>query len=414
MRRLAYVVLWLLVFLVPAEDTVSLGGVTLLRLVGIAGFVIGLFAVLPDGRVRPLRPVHAWMLLFTITAAASYFWSQAPDITLSRIFTCLQFLGMTWLIWEFCPEEERQLGLLRAYVAGSVVSALGTIAQYVRHGSIPHAGAGRFGAGGFDPNDLAVALALCVPIAWYLCVKDRRWLARLIYGATMPVIFFAIALTASRGGVLALLSGLLFVPLSSAKLKLSRVIASILVLLACTYAIARLVPAASRERLSTTIAEVAHGTMDGRRRIWREALAYAGNHLFMGTGAGAFVEVSSLGVVHDTYLSVLVEEGIIGFVFFCGILIILLRMAIGMPPLERNLWLILLLTWGVGAASLTWEYHKTTWFIFAMAAAQAALHGAQERATNAPVFESCDDTDDLHHGCEGNGLPASQPGSDVS
>ncbi len=415
MRRLAYVVLWLFVLLIPVENTVLLGGVTLLRLVGVAGFAIGLFALLSDRQVRPLRRVHAWMLLFTVTVAASYSWSMAPGATLSRIFTYLQLLGMTWLIWEFGGQKKRQLGLLRAYVAGSVVSALGTIAQYLLKRSDSPQGIHRFAASGFDFNYLAVTLALCVPIAWYLYVHDRRPFARWIYGATLPMISFAIILTGSRTGLLALLSGLLFVPLSSARLDLRRVMASIFVLLACAYAVVRLTPASSLERLSTIPAEVTRGTMSGRREIWREGLAFARDHLLLGAGAGAYKEVSRWGdVAHNTFLAVLDEEGIVGLVFFCGILIVLLRMVTRMPPLERNLWLVLLLTWGLGASGLSWEYQKTTWFIFAMAAAQSALLGVRKRTIGVPDLRSTRYAGDVRHGPAGNRAPDSRPGEDVS
>jgi O-antigen ligase len=411
MKRLAYVLLRLLIFLIPAENTFLLGGVTLLRLVGVAAFAIGLFALLPEKQFRPLRPVHAWMLLFTLMVAASYSWSQAPGNTLSRIFTYSQLLGMTWLVWEFGGQEKRHLGLLRAYVVGSVVSALGTIAQYVLQKSHTDPGVSRFAASGFDFNYLAVTLALSLPIAWYLFVQDRRPLARWIYGATLPVVSFAMILTGSRTGLLALLPGLLFVPMSSAKLVLRRVIVSIFVLLACAYAVVRLTPAASRERLSTVPAEVKYGRMAGRREIWRAALGYARDHLLLGAGAGAYKEISG-DVAHNAFLSALVEEGIFGLVFFCGILVALLRMVMRMPPLERNLWLALLLAWGVGAAGLSLEYQKTTWFIFAMAAAQAALLGAKKRATDVPDIEPGDYTGELRHDWEGSRLPASPPESD--
>ncbi len=399
MRRLAYVVLWFLVFLIPAENTFLLGGVTLVRLVGIAGFAIGLFALLPEKQFRPLRPVHAWMLLFTLTVAASYSWSRAPHVTLSRISTYLQLLGMTWLIWEFGSQEEKQLGLLRAYVAGSGVGALGTIAQYFLQKTNPHLEIYRFAASGFDFNDLAVTLALCLPIAWYLHGRDRRPLARWSYGVAMPVIFFAIVLTGSRTGMLALLSGLLFIPLSSAKLSAPRLLVSISVLLACAYAVVRLIPEESRVRLSTTREEILRGRMSGRRGLWREALEYARGHPFQGTGAGASRVVSSSGeVVHNVLLSVQVEEGVVGLVTFCGILIVLLYMVARMPPLERSLWLILFLAWGVGAASLSWEHQKITWFVFAMAASRSALLRDQVHVTDASCVWPLHNNDDLSDG----------------
>jgi hypothetical protein len=43
--------------------------------------------------------------------------------------------------------------------------------------------------------------------------------------------------------------------------------------------------------------------------------------------------------------------------------------------MEKRLWVISFLTWGIGVFGLTWEYRKMTWLLFALFVAQArAFH----------------------------------------
>ena len=42
-----------------------------------------------------------------------------------------------------------------------------------------------------------------------------------------------------------------------------------------------------------------------------------------------------------------------------------------MPPWERHLCLVLLLTWAIGVVSLTWEHRKPTWFVIGILIAYA-------------------------------------------
>ncbi len=36
-----------------------------------------------------------------------------------------------------------------------------------------------------------------------------------------------------------------------------------------------------------------------------------------------------------------------------------------LPLMERSLWLVVLLTWALGASGMTWENTKPTWLLFA-------------------------------------------------
>jgi O-antigen ligase len=107
-------------------------------------------------------------------------------------------------------------------------------------------------------------------------------------------------------------------------------------------------------------------------------------HPFLGVGAAGFRDSVSRAlsepiVAHNTFLSVLVEQGVIGFTLFCALLGVLGLSVSAMPSLPRRFWIVILGVWVVGVSSLTWELRKPTWFFFGLLMAQwASLEGMEK------------------------------------
>lgn len=381
LARVSWALLWLFVFSIPWEKSVETAGVgTLARGIGMLAFAAGCATAI--GRRSLRRPNLALILaaVFVAWAALTWLWSVDRHATASRAFTLAQLLGMTWLIWDQCRGAARQTQLLQAYVAGAVAASINA---YWRYGQNLQTYYRRFAASGFDPNDFGLVLALSVPIGLWLFHRGRG-AARWVWLAATAVTTGAMVLTASRSALMATCVGLTFVAWTWRGADWPRRIGGAALVLALALSMARLAPAPQRQRLATVTKEATQGTFHGRTRIWKSGLKALKQHPIRGAGAGAYPEAVSpwLGhstipgfqfVAHNTFLSVLVECGAIGFAIY-GLLLGTLALFIWMmPPVERALWSCVLAAWATGAFTLTWEQYKPSWLIAALITTEWAL-----------------------------------------
>jgi O-antigen ligase len=133
-------------------------------------------------------------------------------------------------------------------------------------------------------------------------------------------------------------------------------------------------PLSSFQRLGTTGTEVTQGDLNGRTEQWRQGFNAFEEHPIFGVGTDMYRSVNTLSkVAHNSYLSVLVEEGLIGFAMFASILAMVAWRVRLLPRWDRNFWMTVLFVWAIGASTLTWEHRKTTWLFLTFAVAAAAV-----------------------------------------
>jgi O-antigen ligase len=376
MRRIAYIFLLLLVLAVPLENMIVFPGLgTVSRIIGGVAFVFAVLSVVCEGRSRSLGRVHVLFGLFIWWGMATFHWSINPQGSMIYLISLAQLFIFVWLIWEFAREEREQVNLMKAYLLGAWISSIGVYVAFLR-GIQEHYS--RYSAYGFDPNDLGLILALGVPIAWYLCLTEKRSLMTLVYVLYVPAAFLAVALTASRASFIALIVALGIIVWSYPALsKPAKVVFLLVVPPVCIFLIS-VVPASSWSRLSTIGAEISSGNLNYRMQIWEEGISVFANDPLLGLGIGSFQtgvaplmghEVSP----HNLFLSILVGQGVVGFLLFCAILIAALAPVICFNPLSRKLWIVTMATWLTGVMTLGWELRKPTWFLLGLLACQAAV-----------------------------------------
>lgn len=364
---------WLLVFAVPWEDMLVLPGIgTMSKLLGIAALGATVLQVLFSARVRRPISFHWMVAIFLCWVLLSSFWGIAQPLSIQRkINTYLQILVMVWVIWETTSTRARLIGLLQAFVLGAYVGAASTIYNYATGKAT--ADYGRFAADGFDPNDLGSMLALALPMAWYLATTatsgTQRWLNR----AYLVVGILAILLTGSRGALLATIAALAVIPWTLNQLRPSMRVAAVVILLGAGAIAVAFVPSLVFQRLSTTGSEISEGTLSGRLAVWESGLRVVPGRPLQGYGPGGwFVAAGSvfgrIRAPHSTWLSILVEEGIIGVLLFISIFLAMLPRLRVLPTFERRIGLTLLATLIIVITPLGWDTTKALWIILALLA----------------------------------------------
>ena len=388
---MAFALLWLLTLTIPIESVLNIPGFgTVARAVGIIAFVSGVMAVLARGQARSLRAIHLLMAGFALWVALSSIWSIDVDVTYTRLFTTAQLLALAWLVCELADDLEKLGMLLQAYVLGSSLAAIGVIHSFLTgNPSMLHWSVERFGAFGMDLNDMALTIALAIPMAAYLATEPLHlrylsWTTRL--SLSLPLLLLAIVLTGSRTGAIAGVVALISVPLFYVSIELRRQVGLVVVILISVYALATLTPLSLWNRFATIASELSGGDIGNRRYLWTAGLRVFLERPFLGAGAGAhesavapYIGSRLANVAHNSFLSVLVEEGVVGFAFFTGIVFALLFRTRQLLSGDRRLAIAILATWTVGVQALTWEFDKSTWFLFATLAAWPLAHLSASR-----------------------------------
>ena len=374
MTTIAYLAISLFCFVIPWEGVIRVSGVSIVsRAAGALALGCTIFAVLFSGRLRRWQGFHIAALIFVLVTAAELLILHAGERLPAKYWTFVQLFLVLWMIWEVARTRGRLLSLLFAYVLGCYMAAFQTMYMYHKTGGSLR----RFAAGNVDPNDLAMTMALALPMAWYLSHVFRKPIARWICRGYLPVGVLALGLTGSRGGLLCGMVALTIVPLTMTRLTPGRLVMTISLLFISGGLAVAYVPEKIVQRLATTSTEVEDLSLGGRFRLWK-----AGVHAFtyaplFGSGTGGFIRAvtpqlgSGAQVAHNSFISVLVEEGLIGLILYLLMFLAVLQSVRRFPLLERRFGLVLMATLLVAMMPLTWEDRKPVWVILAILAGLA-------------------------------------------
>jgi len=373
-ERATWVLLWVFVVSIPLEKAIMVPGVgTISRLLGTGVFAMGVLTVLLRRSVRPPNVALFLAALFVLWAGLTYFWSLDPSETQRRFFTFAQLLVMLCLVWEFCRDRGRQAWLIGAYICGTALAAVDTLIRFSQGQQTYYE---RYAASGFEPNDFGVTVALSIPLGLYMAARTRGGIAWL-YRAFVVLAICAVCLTVSRTALIATVIAFSFVPLTWRRSSNSQRIAGIVLALLLVPGVLYFTPRPSLQRIAETTTEITSGTFHGRTAIWKSGLRAFRGHVIAGVGAGAYPEAvqpwigthpvpASRYVAHNTFLSVLVECGLIGFGVYALLLGVLALYTWMMPSVERVLWAVMLVVWAAGVTTLTWEHRKPGWLFFGL------------------------------------------------
>jgi O-antigen ligase len=377
MRRIAWVLLLLFAFAIPWEYSLDLGEPlgNIARIIGILLLLVAIPAILQSRGLRTPGPMQGLVLALFLWFCFTYFWTIEPQATLDSLRGYFQTMMIVWLVWEFAESASDLRALLWAYIAGSWVLAVLTVANLASADAIA-SGQIRFAATGQDPNDVARFLDLGFPLAALLLNSERRWSWRLLAAGYLPLGFVAVLLTASRGGFLAALVALAGSILLLGYSHPRRVLAWSLALPPIGGIVWLAVPREIFERLATIPEQLHGGDLNQRWNIWTAGWHAFVQAPFFGTGAGSFVSAAGmmpLDTAHNTALSIAVSGGL------CALFLVVAIVAAAIwstmqthGPLRWAL-VTALLVWLITSLVATVDESRTTWLLLALIALAGRL-----------------------------------------
>jgi O-antigen ligase len=241
------------------------------------------------------------------------------------------FFVVATTLWD--PRDLRRLA--GAFLVGAVLSVLLGLLG-VGEASVTAPGAvaeGRLTGGAGDPNLLAAGLVPAIVLAVMLAATARGPGTRALAALSIPVLVLGIVLTQSRGAVIGLgaviVAALVFA--RHWRPQIALVALSVLAIGAVAFA-------AYPEALARMTDNEANKS-SGRSDLWTVAWRVSDDHPVGGVGLGNFPIVAAdylrrpgeltavkliadrPHVVHNTYLGMLAETGIVGFALFLAIVL---------------------------------------------------------------------------------------------
>ncbi len=370
MRRIVWALLLTFVFAIPWEYSLDLGPPfgNIARVVGIALLLVAVPTLLRARQVRTPGPLQWLVLALFLWFSLTYLWTIEPQATLEKTRGYFQEMMIVWLVWEFAESSTDLRSLFRAWLCGSWILALLTIANFATLDAMA-SGQVRFAAVGHDPNDVARFLDLGFPIAALLFDAEEHWVGRILAIGYIPLGLIAMLLTASRGGLVSAV-----VALAGCAWMLTRNHLRRLFLLAVGLPIVGVfvnlaAPHETLERLGTIAEQLERGDLNQRLNIWSAGWSAFRHAPILGHGAGCFVSATGLAPIdtaHNTALSILVEGGLCGFFLAAAIVVVCLHTALAMKGPVRLVFLTLLAVWLLSSLVMSVGESRTTWLLMAM------------------------------------------------
>jgi O-antigen ligase len=326
-----------------------------------------------------------WFLAFVGWSATTVGWSLDRSAT-AHDAALLASLVLIYAVAGIARTDRVQLDRIGSAIEiGAVVaSVVGVLLLATGHGTNGDLGAPRLALTGDDPNHTAAALLLPFLIAAGRTLGGGR--RRLLtHGPAAAAIFVAITLTGSRGGVVALVVGVVVLAVSGPSVRVAR---PLLVVLALgTIAGIAVAPAQLEARL-------ADPSSTGRTTIWRLGLESCDRYCVQGSGWGSFPVVyqqefradpqaggyrTGAFRAHNIWLQAWVETGLVGLGLLLGGFAVVSFEVWALPPADRAVPAAALASLVVASALVSNMTFKYFWLVLTFSAMAASAHRVSAR-----------------------------------
>jgi O-antigen ligase len=250
------------------------------------------------------------------------------------------------LIINYCRSQRHWNIITLSFAAGAVISATATILLGSTYKGLDTDSARTTLSEEFNPNYLSSMLGTGIILIFYHLYKTRyNWLKVLFLLATIPLIY-AIIRAQSRGVWIGLPAALLVsLLLTTRNLQLIRkivVVITVLIGIIASAYYAGIIDEAVTKRYKTISSRGTSITTEGRADIWKVGLEMIKDTFPLGVGfknykavfhkyapnTNVYMEAYKVQKgrdPHNTFLGVLVETGLVGFILFMGIFVHLFK-----------------------------------------------------------------------------------------
>jgi len=336
------IIFYFLILLLPLANhplwTMSIAGVTPIKILGLLNVLYALgYLLLYHPRPHFFRTRQArWFVAFIVLAGVSFVAKDHGFYMSAQFGLIYASVLLLFFVTVIVVDSLRHLRLVLISVVASMAVASAYVLRewYKYHNLYPGFRAGWIAG---DSNYFAASALIALPIAYYFFrMAPRRWEGRFCLAA-FALTLFAVMLTASRGGFLGLLVGLLLIVWrSKARIRNFAVMTLLvvpIVLLAPSSPLQRLLDPGYSERIGSEV----------RLVLWKAGMHMIADHPVFGVGLGNFAVASTTymdnktlsqykelaaytpqqiaGMACNAYVQTAAELGITGFVVFVGLLV---------------------------------------------------------------------------------------------
>ncbi|MDJ0766190.1 MAG: O-antigen ligase family protein [Myxococcota bacterium] len=320
-------------------------------------------------------PHNLWLFLLTIAIIISSLLGSDPTYSFDTFTEVFLKIAILWIVFINTVTDEKRS--MTYQVTISLITVLlgmyAITAQILGYDPVSGAQlvegtrAGLQGALG-DPNDLAMLLLMGMPFA-AIATLDSSGKQRYLFGACLVAIIGGILSTQSRGGLLGLATGFGLILYDRIKSK------SLTVMLSVGFLMAMAVLAGISERSSGgSMSGGLDDSASGRLDAWSAGIRIFGHNPFFGVGFNCFRFHFFQHEIHNSFLKVLVETGLMGFIPFAVLFWLSLRGILRIRKtahpdrasrtLVDAMKLCALPTIGAVSVSAFFLNHAWTWFLY--------------------------------------------------
>lgn len=374
-RQLAFLCFLVVIFALPLEDAVTVGGIPVLKLAWFLATGMAVLMVLAGEQVYLSSGFLFMVLLYVIWLMLSFLWTEMPVAyetpslvdAPQGIKNALYVLMFVLLCFQMVREPDDLKPVYAAALCGGLFLAYLMLSTYqVNADTIRHE------IKGFEGNEVTVKFAMLLPLSLILLRPENPLPYRLLALAYIPLAILGILITGSRTGAVLMVLGLAGgVSLLAKSSLFTRIVFVVGVILVFVFAIG-FIPEKTISRIFTIGQEVSSGSFNERGTIWKNAIEAWLSSPFYGHGLESFSRtINQFNVnhtAHNSYISLLVSQGLIGLLLYLGVIASALLALKGVRREQRLLLFMMLLIVLVGQLSLELQRYFYVWFAYTLLA----------------------------------------------